>query len=72
MQTAALVSGGTIRYLEEIRRFPMLEAEEESVLAKRWREHGDADAAHKLVSSHLRLSPRSPWAIAVTACRSPR
>ena len=55
MQTAALVFGGTTRYLEEIRRFPMLEAEEESVLAKRWREHGDADAAHKLVSSHLRL-----------------
>jgi RNA polymerase sigma-32 factor len=55
MQTAALVSGGTTRYLEEIRRFPMLEAEEESVLAKRWREHGDADAAHKLVTSHLRL-----------------
>ena len=55
MQTAALVSGGTIPYLEEIRRFPMLEAEEESVLAKRWREHGDADAAHKLVTSHLRL-----------------
>ena len=55
MQTAALVSAGTTRYLEEIRRFPMLEAEEESVLAKRWREHGDADAAHKLVTSHLRL-----------------
>jgi RNA polymerase sigma-32 factor len=55
MQTAALVSGGTTRYLEEIRRFPMLEAEEESVLAKRWREHGDRDAAHKLVTSHLRL-----------------
>src|SRR5215469_15567210 len=55
MQTAALVSGGTIRYLEEIRRFPMLEAEEESVLAKRWREHGDRDAAHKLATSHLRL-----------------
>ena len=55
MQTAALVFGGTTRYLEEIRRFPMLEAEEESVLAKRWREHGDADAAHKLVTSHLRL-----------------
>jgi RNA polymerase sigma-32 factor len=55
MQTAALVSGGTIRYLEEIRRFLMLEAEEESVLAKRWREHGDRDAAHKLVTSHLRL-----------------
>jgi RNA polymerase sigma-32 factor len=54
MQTA-LVSAGTTRYLEEIRRFPMLEADEESVLAKRWREHGDADAAHKLVTSHLRL-----------------
>jgi RNA polymerase sigma-32 factor len=55
MQAAALVSGGTTRYLKEIRRFPMLEAEEECVLAKRWREHGDADAAHKLVTSHLRL-----------------
>jgi len=55
MQAATLVSGGTTRYLEEIRRFPMLEAAEESVLAKRWREHGDADAAHKLVTSHLRL-----------------
>jgi RNA polymerase sigma-32 factor len=55
MQAATLVSPGTTRYLEEIRRFPMLEAEEESVLAKRWREHGDADAAHKLVTSHLRL-----------------
>jgi RNA polymerase sigma-32 factor len=55
MQTAALVFGDTTRYLEEIRRFPLLEAEEESVLAKRWREHGDADAAHKLVTSHLRL-----------------
>jgi RNA polymerase sigma-32 factor len=58
MQTAALVSAGTTRYLEEIRRFPMLEAEEESVLAKRWREHGDADAAHKLVTSHLRLAAK--------------
>src|SRR6516165_7668666 len=55
MQSATLVSGGTSRYLEEIRRFPMLGAEEESLLAKRWREHGDADAAHKLVASHLRL-----------------
>jgi RNA polymerase sigma-32 factor len=55
MQAAALVSGGTGRYLEEIRRYPMLEAEEECMLAKRWREHGDADAAHKLVTSHLRL-----------------
>ena len=43
------------RYLEEIRRFPMLEPQEEYILAKRWREHGDRDAAHKLVTSHLRL-----------------
>jgi RNA polymerase sigma-32 factor len=55
MQAAALLSAGTGRYLEEIRRFPMLEAEEECVLATRWREQGDADAAHKLVTSHLRL-----------------
>jgi RNA polymerase sigma-32 factor len=43
------------RYLEEIRRFPMLEPQEEYMLAKRWREHGDRDAAHRLVTSHLRL-----------------
>ena len=42
-------------YLGEIRRFPMLEPQEEFTLAKRWREHGDRDAAHKLVTSHLRL-----------------
>src|SRR5215468_11403488 len=42
-------------YLEEIQRFPMLERQEEYVLAKRWREQGDRDAAHKLVTSHLRL-----------------
>jgi RNA polymerase sigma-32 factor len=47
--------GGLSRYLQEIRRFPMLSADEEYVLAKRWREHEDADAAHKLVTSHLRL-----------------
>ena len=58
-QTAALpvLSGetGLTRYLEEIRRFPMLEPQEEYMLAKRWREHGDRDAAHRLVTSHLRL-----------------
>jgi len=43
------------RYLAEIRQFPMLEPEEEFVLAKSWQEHGDVDAAHKLVTSHLRL-----------------
>jgi RNA polymerase sigma-32 factor len=47
--------GGLSRYLDEIRKFPMLEPSEEYMLAKRWREHGDRDAAHKLVTSHLRL-----------------
>ncbi|TVR08739.1 MAG: RNA polymerase sigma factor RpoH [Salinarimonadaceae bacterium] len=47
--------GGLSRYLDEIRKFPMLEPNEEYMLAKRWREHGDRDAAHKLVTSHLRL-----------------
>jgi RNA polymerase sigma-32 factor len=42
-------------YLKTIRRFPMLEPQEEYMLAKRWREHGDGDAAHRLVTSHLRL-----------------
>src|SRR5882724_1649284 len=46
---------GLTRYFEEIRRFPMLERQQESILAKRWREHGDREAAHKLVASHLRL-----------------
>ncbi len=46
---------GLGRYLDEIRRFPMLEPQEEYMLAKRWREHGDRVAAHKLVTSHLRL-----------------
>jgi RNA polymerase sigma-32 factor len=46
---------GLTHYLEEIRRFPMLEPQDEFMLAKRWREHGDRDAAHKLVTSHLRL-----------------
>ena len=43
------------RYLDEIRRFPMLEPDEEFVLAKQWQEHGDVEAAHRLVTSHLRL-----------------
>src|SRR5881296_3932285 len=46
---------GLTHYLEEIRRFPMLERQEEYMLAKRWREHSDRNAAHKLVTSHLRL-----------------
>src|SRR5215467_14095263 len=47
--------GGLSRYLEEIRRFPMLEPQEEYMLAKSWREHGDRESAHRLVTSHLRL-----------------
>ena len=46
---------GLARYLDEIRRFPMLEQGEEYMLAKSWREHDDVKAAHKLVTSHLRL-----------------
>src|SRR3984893_3448456 len=46
---------GLTHYFDQIRRFPMLERQVEYMLAKRWREHGDRDAAHKLVTSHLRL-----------------
>jgi RNA polymerase sigma-32 factor len=52
---AFTAEGGLSHYLSEIRRFPMLEPQEEFMLGKRWREHGDSDAAHKLVTSHLRL-----------------
>src|SRR6187397_2658836 len=51
-------AGGLSRYLEEIRKFPMLEPNEEYMLAKRWQEHQDSEAAHKLVTSHLRLVTR--------------
>jgi RNA polymerase sigma-32 factor len=49
---------GLARYLQEIRKFPMLEAEEEYMLAKSWVEHGDSKSAHKLVTSHLRLAAK--------------
>jgi RNA polymerase sigma-32 factor len=52
---ALKAESGLSRYLEEIRRFPLLEPQEEYMLAKSWREHGDRDAAHRLVTSHLRL-----------------
>ena len=55
LPTVPAESSGLARYLEEIRRFPMLDPEEEYILAKRWKEHGDVEAAHKLVTSHLRL-----------------
>jgi RNA polymerase sigma-32 factor len=47
--------GGLSRYLSEIRKFPMLAKDQEFMLAKRWQEHEDPDAAHQLVTSHLRL-----------------
>ncbi|WP_408870055.1 RNA polymerase sigma factor RpoH [Elioraea sp.] len=47
--------GNLTRYLQEIRKFPMLAPEEEYALAKRWQDAGDLEAAHKLVTSHLRL-----------------
>ena len=59
MASAALpiiaAEGGLSRYLDEIRKFPMLQPQEEYMLAKRYNEHEDTGAAHKLVTSHLRL-----------------
>jgi len=55
LPTVAEGPGGLSRYLEEIRRFPMLEPDQEYMLAKRWQEHEDTDAAQQLVTSHLRL-----------------
>ena len=49
---------GLNRYLQEIRKFPLLEPEEEYMLAKRWVDHQDAEAAHKMVTSHLRLAAK--------------
>ena len=56
MNLPILSSEGNLAvYLQEIKKFPILTAEEEYMLAKRYKEHGDSDAAHKLVTSHLRL-----------------
>jgi RNA polymerase sigma-32 factor len=57
MKSLAVISpeGGLSRYLTEIRKFPMLTKDEEFMLAKRWQEHQDSEAAHKMVTSHLRL-----------------
>jgi RNA polymerase sigma-32 factor len=55
MHSAILVSTATNRYLEKVRGFPMLEAGEEHLLARRWRDKGDQNAAQQLVTSHLRL-----------------
>ena len=50
--------GGLNRYMQEIRKFPMLDPEEEYILAKRWVEEQDTEAAHKMVTSHLRLAAK--------------
>jgi RNA polymerase sigma-32 factor len=55
MQHASETSRGATSYFVEIRRFPMLKADEEYTLAVRWREHADGSAAHQLLTSHLRL-----------------
>jgi RNA polymerase sigma-32 factor len=55
LPTLSSETRGIAQYAEQIRRFPMLEPQEEFLLAKRWRETGDRDAAHRLVTSHLRL-----------------
>ncbi len=52
---AVPIEGGLSRYFREVWGFPILEKEEEQLLAIRWRDKGDTEAAHKLVTSHLRL-----------------
>lgn len=56
--TLPSADGGLRGYLTEIRKFPLLGKDEEYMLAKRWREHEDPEAAHRLVTSHLRLSAK--------------
>ncbi|WP_439814227.1 RNA polymerase sigma factor RpoH [Zavarzinia sp. CC-PAN008] len=55
LKLSSTPEGSLTRYLQEIRKFPMLTPDEEFMLAKAWREHGDTEAAHRLVTSHLRL-----------------
>ena len=55
MRDAMAPSSRAVSYFRGIRRFPMLKAEDEYILAMRWSEHGDGSAAHQLLTSHLRL-----------------
>jgi hypothetical protein len=55
MQDARAPSSREVSYFQEIRRFPILKAEDEYILAMRWRENGEGSAAHQLLTSHLRL-----------------
>jgi RNA polymerase sigma-32 factor len=57
-RSAPITGRPGLNYLGDIRRFALLEREQEYALAKRWREHGDRDAAHQLVTSHLRLAAK--------------
>ncbi len=60
-KTVPTIAGGSLgltRYLQEIRKFPMLAPDEEFMLAKRWQEHADQNAAEQLITSHLRLVAR--------------
>jgi RNA polymerase sigma-32 factor len=61
LEPAPVRGGGGKDYLREIRRFAILERDNEYKLAKRWREHGDRDAANQLVKSHLRLAVKIAW-----------
>ena len=63
--------GSFASYLSKIRKFPMLDAAEEYMLAKNWRDKGDKDAAHKLVTSHLRLDllQKLQWVTEVMVCQ---
>ena len=70
MQHAWTISRGAASYFKEIRRFPMLKAEEEQMLVARWRE-GDGDAAHQLLTSHLRLVAKIARATVDIASQSP-
>ena len=61
--------GGLSAYLEQIKKFPMLDAEEEYMLAKNWRTTGNIKAAEKLVTSHLRLVAKIRWVTKVMVCQ---
>ena len=64
--------GNLSRYLEQIRAFPMLEPKQEFMLAKSWKDRGDVDAAHQLVTSHLRLVAKIAMGYRIwPACRRP-
>ena len=60
--------GGLSLYLAQIKKFPILDAEEEYMLAKNWKERGNLKSAHKLVTSHLRLVAKLQWVIEGMVC----